>query len=662
LIALYAEDWVEVDHRDVGWDERHGREGGAKMLRSAYETLPDLRMEVDEVLACDDRVIALRCSFCGHGVDGGGEAELAVGRVVLIEYGLWVRSEYYDYDDDAAMLARFEELSGAVTALGDRPPERHFAEYQKRIEAHDVAQCLDFYDEGWICIDHRSLSWEPLQGLAAAEELLQSVFAIMPDARIELEEVLACDERVTVMRQTWRGHAADGGGEMAVPLGFVNVIEQGRMRSTELYHPDDRKAMIARYAELGGGLGLLGDRPPERHFAVFARSYARGDPEGVLEQYAEDWTMTDHRQLGWGELRGRDAVAAAVVAAYEGSLDMRLDVDEVIACDERVIALRAAYRGHTVDGGGAWEIPVGQVSLLGDDGLWLSVDQYDADDRETMLARYAELAEDTPDHSAASARATSQRHGADDDWEASLADDLNLFDLRLNGWGSLHGSDSVAARLGESLRGRPLHRADWAVLLRHPDGWFALALLGRQQIAYVEILSDAPAARERYRALVEDPEGAATVRLGIAWLQALNRRDRAGLKACLHDDMVVIDHRPASTYASETRADAYVELMLATSSVSDDVRWWWSDAVEDHPGLVGRAGVLMSGHLNDGGGSAEIRVDGVHVRRGDRLERVELFAPGTIAEQQNRVAELRARPPLGSQASPADDHRPDAAV
>ncbi len=660
-IALYAEDWVEVDHRDVGWEERHGREGGAKMLRSAYETLPDLRMEADEVLACDDRVIALRCRFCGHGADGGGEAELAVGRVVLIEDGLWVRSEYYDYDDDAAMLARFEELSGTFTALGDKAPERHFAEYQQRIEAHDLAQCLEFYGEDWTCIDHRSLSWEPLQGLAAAEALLRSIFAVMPDARIELEEVLTCDERVIAARLTWRGHAADGGGEMAVAVGLVNVIEQGRMRSTDLYHPDDRKAMIARYAELGGGLSMLGDRAPERHFAEFARSYALGDAEMVLEQYATDWGMTDHRQLGWGELRGRDAVAAAVVAAYEGSLDMRLEVDEVIACDERVIALRVAYRGHTIDGGGAWEIPVGQVAVLCN-GMWQSAHQYDADDREAMLARYAELIEATPDHAAASARATPQRHEANDRWEASFADDVNLFDLRPRGWGPLRGSDSVAPRLGGSLSGTLLHRTDWAALLCHPDGWFALALLGRQQIAYVEILSDEPAARERYRALVEDPEGAATVRLGIAWVQALNRRDRAGLKACLHDDMVVIDHRPVSTYTSETRADAYIELMLATSAVSDDVRWWWREAFEDHPGQVGRAGALMSGHLNDGGGSAEIRVDGVHVRRGDRLERIELFAPGTIAEQQSRIAELQARPPLGSQASPADGHRPDATV
>ena len=162
--------------------------------------------------------------------------------------------------------------------------------------------------------------------------------------------------------------------------------------------------------------------------------------------------------------------------------------------------------------------------------------------------------------------------------------------------------------------------------------------------------------------MVEDPEAATSLRLGIAWGQALNRRDRDGARACLHDDMVVIDHRPASTYAPETGADAYVELMLATGAVSDDVRWRWSDAFEDHPGLVGRAGVLMSGHLNDGGGSAEIRVDGVSVRRGDRLERIELFEPGTIAEQQNRVAELGTRLPVGSPASRADGHRPDAAV
>jgi ketosteroid isomerase-like protein len=224
------------------------------------------------------------------------------------------------------------------------------------------------------------------------EGLLRSAMDAVPDLELRVDEVLACDQRVIAVRQTWRGHTLDGGGEFEIPIGVVGVVEDGMFVSGDQFDYDERRAMIARYAELGGGLSRLGHRAPERHFAEFARTYARGDPEAVAELYAEDWSLTDHRQLGWEELRGRDAIAAAVDTANRNSLDMRLEVDEVIACDERVIAARVAYRGHTIEGGGAYEISVGQVSRLSDDGLWLSADQYDADQREAMLGRYAELA------------------------------------------------------------------------------------------------------------------------------------------------------------------------------------------------------------------------------------------------------------------------------
>ena len=225
-------------------------------------------------------------------------------------------------------------------------------------------------------------------------------------------------------------------------------------------------------------------------------------------------------------------------------------------------------------------------------------------------------------------------------WEAPFASDVNLFDRRPDGWGTLHGSDEVAARLGDSLPGTPLMRTDWAALVRHADGWFALALLGRDTIAYVEILDAERTARERYSALVEDPEGAITVRLGIAWVQALNRRDRAAARACLHDDMLLVEHRPVSTFARETTVEPYLDQVFGVVAVADDLRWWWSDVYEGSPGVAGRTESLLRGHLNDGGGLAEIRVDLVYLRRGERLERFEMYEPEALAEQRGRVQEL----------------------
>jgi hypothetical protein len=68
-----------------------------------------------------------------------------------------------------------------------------------------------------------------------------------------VDEVLACDDRLVAFTMTWRGSGADGGGELALPIGNVYVVEGGRVAHLDQYDPDDRQAMIARYAELGGG-------------------------------------------------------------------------------------------------------------------------------------------------------------------------------------------------------------------------------------------------------------------------------------------------------------------------------------------------------------------------------------------------------------------------
>jgi len=59
--------------------------------------------------------------------------------------------------------------------------------------------------------------------------------------------------------------------------------------------------------------------------------------------------------------------------------------------------------------------------------------------------------------------------------------------------------------------------------------------------------------------------------------QSLNRRDREAVRACLHDDLVLIEHRHASTFARETDVESYVDLMLGAVAVADDLRWWWNN-------------------------------------------------------------------------------------
>jgi tetratricopeptide (TPR) repeat protein len=274
--------------------------------------------------------------------------------------------------------------------LGSRAPERHAAELARRVATHHAHSCAELYAEDWVSIDHRSSSREPLRGRAAAARLMSSVFDLAKDVRIEFDEVLACDERVIALHMTWRGDAPDLGGEMAVSAGCVNIVEEQLCVRTELYAVDEREAMLARYAELRRPPTTLGDLPPERFWAEYASRFDAHDLTHLLELYAEDFVLVDHRPLGWVERRGRAATEETLRSFFEGVPDYRVEFNEVLACDERVIALRMTWRGHSRDGGGELALLYAAVVVV-EDGLATSVDLYEHDDREGMLERFEEL-------------------------------------------------------------------------------------------------------------------------------------------------------------------------------------------------------------------------------------------------------------------------------
>src|SRR5262249_28201738 len=157
------------------------------------------------------------------------------------------------------------------------------------------------------------------------------------------------------------------------------------------YEPDDRHSMITRYAELGGGQGPLGDRPSERNLAEHCRRFANGDVVGILEGHADGFTLIDRRKLGWAELRKDDGSLREAHETFLGAAyGCRLEVDQVFACDDSLIACLLTFHGRSYDGGGPFEIAYGAVCEV-EGGLFQRVEHFERDDRAGMLARYGEL-------------------------------------------------------------------------------------------------------------------------------------------------------------------------------------------------------------------------------------------------------------------------------
>ena len=109
LADCYADDYELVDRRALGWEPLSGPDAIVGMFRSWTEMAPDLANRF-EVLALDGETHASRFGAYGHAADGGGALEyvnIAVGRV---RDGRALGDELFDDGDEAAALARFEEL------------------------------------------------------------------------------------------------------------------------------------------------------------------------------------------------------------------------------------------------------------------------------------------------------------------------------------------------------------------------------------------------------------------------------------------------------------------------------------------------------------------------------------------------------------------------
>jgi hypothetical protein len=118
----------------------------------------------------------------------------------------------------------------------------------------------ELVDDDAVLIDHRGLGWEEQRGGETWLADARTAFASTADVRVEIDEVLARDGNVTALIISWRGTSSQdtGGGAFELTVGNVSVIRNGKFVRAEQFDPDDRKAILARFAELSGQAELGG--------------------------------------------------------------------------------------------------------------------------------------------------------------------------------------------------------------------------------------------------------------------------------------------------------------------------------------------------------------------------------------------------------------------
>jgi hypothetical protein len=173
--------------------------------------------------------------------------------VTVVEDGLLISIDTYDPDDREAALARYAELAAPQrAALGETPAERLVAEYLRLMESRDIEALRSILCDDVAVEDHRPVAAPPAVGIDSAVKLADSAFTVTSKLRFQIEEVLKRDRRAVALRGSWHGSAADGAGDMTLPMALVVSLKDDKVATLDLYDPDDAQAIEARFGELVG--------------------------------------------------------------------------------------------------------------------------------------------------------------------------------------------------------------------------------------------------------------------------------------------------------------------------------------------------------------------------------------------------------------------------
>jgi hypothetical protein len=224
------------------------------------------------------------------------------------------------------------------------------------------------------------------QWLASYRQIVE-----MTSSRPTRQVLATRGDRLALIRADWEGIEVSIGPSEIEWLMVIEVDGRGDHVAVVAFDLDD---LDAAYAELDARYtaGEAAAHPRvSATMQAFLRAFAERDWDALAALFLPDLVVDDHRRLGWETLRGPAAYARALRSLVELAPDTRLRLDHVRASDRGLLWV-AGWLGTRE--GGPFEAPWITVSEHDARGRVRRFDQYDLDQLDAALARFAELRPD----------------------------------------------------------------------------------------------------------------------------------------------------------------------------------------------------------------------------------------------------------------------------
>jgi ketosteroid isomerase-like protein len=696
--SALAPDIEVVDHRTLGTWSMRGRETLVQNIRVWRDVAEHATVRADDVLALRPDALLARWLHAGTDRASGGVYERPALLLWIVGAdGRMTRWEFFEPDDEAEALARFDELGDpSVSPLGKgsieaESPTARFANVASRSEermlacwaARDWAGVMAFYSPALRFDDRRRL----VRLEIGAEDFVAQYRMLFDQPRSRWHEPLLATrgERLSLHRVLYQAEAAADGGplEFEEHLALIEVDTEGRQVGIVVFDLDARDAAYAEFdARWEAGEAAVHPRA-SAWIAAFRRAFATRDWEAMAALHAPDQVAHNHRLVGWTTLRGPRAWIAPLEQLVELAPDVRLRIDHLRTCERGFLF---HYSWQATREGGEFDTPQLLVVELDDQGRQRRLDVWDCEAVDAAFARFAEIGgsrgvrelapafPDDVDESGgkpharsdpvrippnAATRAIECRRAAFEakDWEAfralcaptllfedrrrgmRLAGDLDMFmaSNRLVAESGARAVPNVLATAGD-------HLALERMLFARTDG-------GAEFEVEALRVSEVDAAGRLVATIFFDPDDRRAAALEmlerygrsfsaayLEGLRAVNAHDVDRMATILSDDFVMIDHR--WTGLGRLNAKEYLASLAALFEEAPDVtvETLYTVAVDPRGALVVARNF---GTLREGGAFESIYVR-IGLIRGDRITRVEMFEPEDLDRARARFAELRA--------------------